>query len=413
MNKHRKTHVAVVGGGFAGLAAAFELINFGFQVTVLEARQRLGGRVWSTTLPNGAIVELGAEWISSGDRTLIEMVESFGLRLVGVGVDFKIRDVVNGTAVSPEDQRKATRIAAECLAAMNKTAMAQTTVGEFLDDLPLSEPQKTLLRSRLQSSYGSDLHRITVRMLGDYSLGERSDYYRIYNGNQSLAEAMAAHLPDVRLGHAATHVTYDQRGASIKGSSATGDFYIEVDAIILAIPPTRLTDLAINPPLPPDIAAAISSISMGVAAKLAVGTRNPPALRAIQDVQIPYWCWTGNGEEGIPRSTVTAFCGSKQAQVNLSTDGGDSSIWFDKLRSANPDLDFVDDPLIVDWSQDEWARGCYSAFDNRAMDLSSHLSQPVGRLFFAGEHTADMSATMEGAIASGLYSAGQIGEVFQ
>jgi monoamine oxidase len=296
---------------------------------------------------------------------------------------------------------------------MSKTAMAQTTVGEFLDDLPLSEPQKTLLRSRLQSSYGSDLHRITVRMLGDYSLGEGRVYFRIDKGNQSLAEAMAAHLPDVRLGHAATHVTYDQRSASVKGSSANSDFFMEVDAIILAIPPTCLTDLAINPPLPADIAAAISSISMGVAAKLAVGTGNPPALRAIQDVQMPYWSWTGNGEGGIPRSAVTAFCGSKQAQLNLSTDSGDPSIWFDKVRSANPDLGFVDEPLIVDWSQDGWARGCYSAFDNRAMDLSSHLSQPVGRLFFAGEHTADMSATMEGAIASGLYSAGQIGEVFQ
>ncbi len=65
INTDFNKHIAVVGAGFAGLAAAFELVNSGFAVTVLEARQRVGGRVWSTKLANGAIVELGGEWISS------------------------------------------------------------------------------------------------------------------------------------------------------------------------------------------------------------------------------------------------------------------------------------------------------------------------------------------------------------
>ena len=78
-----------------------------------------------------------------------------------------------------------------------------------------------------------------------------------------------------------------------------------------------------------------------------------------------------------------------------------------------PDLSFVNDPIMVDWSQDEWARGCYSAFDNRATDLIPFLAQPVGRIFFAGEHTAVASATMEGALASGLQAARQISEVLR
>ena len=65
--RHTSRTVLVVGAGFAGLSAATELHDLGFDVRVLEARERVGGRVWSTTLTNGAIVELGAEWIMADD----------------------------------------------------------------------------------------------------------------------------------------------------------------------------------------------------------------------------------------------------------------------------------------------------------------------------------------------------------
>ena len=149
---------------------------------------------------------------------------------------------------------------------------------------------------------------------------------------------------------------------------------------------------------------------MGVAAKLAIGTRNSaasPRHSGCGDALLVLDWQRRRGAAGtwVRRSAVTAFCGSKQAQRNLATDSNDPSIWLNKLRSAMPDLDFVNDPIMVDWSQDEWARGCYSAFDNRATDLIPLLSQPVGRIFFAGEHTAVESATMEGALASGLHAA--------
>ena len=139
-----KTQIAVVGGGFAGLAAAYELFNFGSAVTVLEAQQRVGGRVWSTKLPNGAIVELGGEWISSGALTVIELAKRHKLPLVQLGVDFRIRTVLNGPDVSADDQRQAHHIATETLAGMDKASFSQSTIGEFLDDLPLSQSQRAL-----------------------------------------------------------------------------------------------------------------------------------------------------------------------------------------------------------------------------------------------------------------------------
>jgi monoamine oxidase len=415
-----RSHIAVVGAGFAGLAAGLELHNLGFAVTTVEARHRVGGRVWSTRLPNGAIVELGAEWIGPRDENVIEMAKRLDVPLEKVGVDFLIREAVNGAEVSSEDQQRVIQIAADTLAAIDKGTVAQSTLGEFVENLPIGEPERTLLRTRMQGSFGTDLRNIALRMLsfrtsplrgngsnadGDYA------YFRASEGNQSLAEAMAAQLPDVHLGHIVTTIAHHQTGVTISGQAGDDPFEIEADAVIIAVPVKLLAELEFSPALPTALAEAFSSVPMGTAAKLAIGTENPPSLRAIQDVEMPYWCWTGRGKDGVVRRAVTAFCGSKQAQQNLATNSNDPSTWFGKLQSANRDLEFVDGPIMVDWSQDEWARGCYSAFDNTATDMIPLLSQPVGRLFFAGEHTAERSATMDGALSSGLRAAQQVVEV--
>jgi monoamine oxidase len=248
-------------------------------------------------------------------------------------------------------------------------------------------------------------------MLGDYSLGESRKYYRIATGNQSLAKSLATDLPDLRLRHVVSAISHGQNGVSVYGEAAASAFEVAADAAIVAVPVKCATDIAFTPALSSRAHKAFSSVPMGVASKLLIGTKRPPLLRAIQDVEMPYWCWTGMGEQGVVRSAVTAFCGSKKAQQNLNTFGNDPSIWLNKVQSALPNLEFADDPIMVDWSQDEWARGCYSAYDNTSTDLIPFQSENIGRVCFAGEHMAEESGTMEGAITSGIHAAQQIFEV--
>ena len=179
---------------------------------------------------------------------------------------------------------------------------------------------------------------------------------------------------------------------------------------MIAVPVKILAELEFDPPLPGPIKNAIASVSMGTAAKITVATRGRPTLRAYHDTETPYWCWTGKGGDGKVRKVVTAFCGSVQPQEKLATNSKDPSVWFKELKSANQDLDFEGDPVMVAWSGDRWAGGCYSAFSNQAADNIPHLTKSVGRIFFAGEHTAYRSATMDGAIESGLRAATQVSE---
>ena len=420
-----KQHITVVGAGFAGMAAAYELNSLGYAVTVLEARQRVSGRVWSKKLANGTTVELGAEWIGPGDHTVRDMAKRLNIPLANVGVDFLAREAMQGAAVSSEMQHETIRVAAQEIAAMDKTVIAKSTVDEFINNLPVSNDQKLLFSSRLQCSFGTHLSNIALRMLSDrsstlrkYDAGVQGDtlYHRVVGGNHKIAIEIAARLQaddsaDVHLGYKVTSIAHNETGVIIKGLADQESFEIKADAVIVAVPVKLLSELEFNPALPAEQADAFAKVPMGIAAKIAVGTKQPPPLRGLQDVKMPYWCWTGKGGDGSVRKAVTAFCGSTQAQENLATNSNDPTTWLRELQSANPDLDFEDEPILVDWSQDDLARGCYSAFDNPAADTIPFLSKPVGRLFFAGEHTAVASGTMEGAMASGLRASKDVVEV--
>ena len=93
--------VAVVGAGFAGLAAADALAASGVDVIVFEARDRVGGRVWSSELGGGAVIERGAEFILPGNDTMLGYVRRFGLGLWNKGMLYGDREPRGGIGVAP------------------------------------------------------------------------------------------------------------------------------------------------------------------------------------------------------------------------------------------------------------------------------------------------------------------------
>jgi monoamine oxidase len=108
--------VIVVGAGFAGLAAADALVRAGAEVDVLEARDRVGGRVWSVPFAGGAI-ERGAEFILPHDRTVLATAERLGLALVRKGTRYGNREPRGGEPVTREQVAAALqRIGSEPLA---------------------------------------------------------------------------------------------------------------------------------------------------------------------------------------------------------------------------------------------------------------------------------------------------------
>ena len=407
--------VAVLGAGFAGLTAALQLAESGASVVVLEARDRVGGRVWSTRLPNGEVAELGAEWIEQDERSVQELARSLGLDLAPTGVDYRRREARGRLAASLEQQEEALAAGRRGIDALAADALAAGTLGPFIRDLPVDDAARATLVARLQGTCARDLDEIALRVAGRGTFsGGSGRYVRVATGNQEVATRIAERLPDVRLGHVGHEIKQEEDAVTIAGESPAGPFRVEADAAVVAVPAPLLAELRFAPELPAETRRAVRELPMGVASKLAVGTAAPPRPRALQDVDVPFWCWAALGEGGTPRRALTAFAGSPAAQERLGTDTGYPAPWLQRVARLCPDASLDGDAVMVAWSTDPFARGCYSAFDNASWDRMPLLSRPSGRVAFAGEHTAGLSAgTMDGAVASGRRAAAELADLLE
>ena len=142
--------VAVIGAGYAGLAAAESLRRAGTEVVVLEGLVRVGGRVWSDRLSNGGVIERGAEFVTRGYETMERYAAELGLELQAMGIRYPERRVVPDPGLG-RDAVLAAVAAVEAAARADPSRPAVDVLGEVVADADVRE----LLAARLQSSHGS------------------------------------------------------------------------------------------------------------------------------------------------------------------------------------------------------------------------------------------------------------------
>jgi monoamine oxidase len=411
----------VAGAGLAGLAAATELRRAGADVVVLEARDRVGGRVWSRRLANGAVVEMGAEFVLPGNTAVRELAARLGLGLWDKGMFYGRREP-RGGAEATADELEA---AAATVGAALSTAPPELSARRFLEDLDVSPGVREALLARVEISSANAADAVAARDLGGIAHVDREPAPSIAGGNQSLPLALAAELGDAvrlrapveRIAWAADEVA-GARGAPAAGAARragaaeapaavrlrAGGAELDADACVVAVPASVLDRIAFDPPLPGQLAEALAGVRYGHAAKLFVPLRRPAPPSAVMSVPERYWTWTASGEGGEVQPVVSAFAGSAGALERLSVEHGPRR-WLDSVAALRPELDL--DPsgaVLSTWADDPWARAAYST--SPPAGLADLFARPAGPLAFAGEHLGgEFAALMEGAIRSGRAAA--------
>jgi monoamine oxidase len=403
--------VIVIGAGFAGLAAADELHRHGVEVTVLEARERVGGRVWSAPFAGGATVERGAEFVLPDYAVMLELAERLGLPLVRKGTLYGHREPRGGDAVTLDEMAEGLAGAGAGAVAAAASVGATPTVRDVLTQSRLRAPVAEAIAARLEVSCTHPADDLAADALheGAGSFG-RFDTFSIAGGNDRLAIALAASLgAAVHTGHAVTRIEVDDRGGG--GVCASGSGFSEVtgDAAILSVPATVIDDIAFDPPLPPAKSAALRGVTFGHAAKLFVALRSPAPPSAVMSVPERYWCYTQLDADGHLAPFLAAFAGTADALDRLAVSDGPER-WLQSIELLRADLQLdADSAIVSEWDPDPWTRGAYSARSVRSPMDDEMLSAPVGRLAFAGEHTAGAwHGLMEGALRSGQRAARQL-----
>jgi len=393
--------VVVVGAGFAGLAAADALQSAGVDVTVLEARDRVGGRVWSVPFAGG-VAERGAEFILPGNTTIESLARRFHLSLAPKGTPYGRREPRGDEAVPSADLEAAfDRIAA------GPAPAGAATLAEAIEGLELEARLEALIRARLEVSMGHSADDLRSEVLGEgaATFGD-FESYTVSGGNAELAHALAGELGDrIHLSAPVRRVRWREQGVTV----STDGGELEADAAVIAIPTAPLANIDFDPPLQGPTAEALASVRYGQNAKLFVRLRAPSPPSAVMSVRRRFWSYTQLDSRGEPAPFVTGYVGTADAVRSLA-DPARVEGWIEEIATLRPELELDREvALLSTWHDDPWVRGAYSARSVSSPLLDAELATPIGPLHFAGEHTAgDWHGLMEGALRSGRRAADQL-----
>jgi monoamine oxidase len=426
--------VAVVGGGFGGLAAAWHLRRAGFSVTVFEASGRLGGRVRSNSgLVPGKVVEAGAELIGENHPNWRRFAEIFGLTLEEIDRARPTRVRLGDVDVSQDDVREAEReldrvrrlIAAEAAtvpplepwAAPGAARLDAMSVAARIGEPDMFGSRSSLARRLFEvvtendqcaplaaQSYLGLLSAVRAHTHAGDPLGywRNTETHRCKGGNEQLATHLAKAMPDVRLNTPVTFVRVRADGVHvgfITGGAAAAERFTYA---VLAAPPPLWPWIDAEPAFRP------ADFIM----------RHGPAVKFIGAFDTDHW---GSPDVLWDRlGTVWASTARQQtpnAGFGLSTYSGgrfvlDPARYIGRLEQIFPGYRRrLKAQLYANWPAEPWVRTGYSVpAPGQVTTIARNLSRPFrNRLFFAGEQASPgFFGYMEGALQSGALAASRI-----
>jgi monoamine oxidase len=399
--------VVIAGAGFAGLMAADRISRSGHQVVVLEARDRVGGRVWSAELVPGdprTVVERGAEFVLDGYDVMRILLSDLGLDIADTGMSYYEREPRGGE--EPVTKREVTECAQVVAAAAD--APPQMSLAEAASAWRGSPAALAAFLSRVTVTNGIGEDRLSAASVA----GIASDLqwrptWRVAGGAQQLAAGLAARLGSaVHLRTPVASIEHDEDGVRVR----TDDSEVTADAVIAALPMAVLRELPFSPELPGYLRSAWRRAGLAHNAKLHLPLTAPAATSAVQSVPGRYWTWTATDGSGHVQPVLHAFAGTEEGLAALNFFDGPAT-WARNVKALRPELAVsTDRALLTTWNDDPWTGESYTArtIDEVAGD-DQLIAAPVGRVHFAGEHTAgSWAGLMEGALRSGVRAANEV-----
>jgi monoamine oxidase len=401
--------IVVIGAGLAGLTAAWELEKAGHRCTVLEARDRVGGRTWSQRLGNGEVTERGGEYVFPTEFPIRRLAAEVGVAIMSHGVRYG-RRTVNGRVISfaelGETGGRVRDTLARMLADGEREVSLERAFAEALGEGYRLDP----VYRRTTTSAAADPALVSAEavLLHESSTagGYVEDGGRFVGGNQALAIELARRLGDrVRLEHPIRAI--DQSNTAVQVTLADGT-RIDADAAVVAVPLPILRELELGFALPDDQQRALDHRFMGVAAKLGVPLSRVDDDVALQNPDHTWWSWRSLSIDGEHRvDALSSFAGGPFALEALQIEAGAEG-WVRALREMRPQLEIDGDVLLTTWADDPWTRGAYTApgLEWEAADARV-FERAAGRVAVAGEHTG-LAQSLSGAVESGYRAAAAI-----
>ncbi len=441
--------IAVIGGGFAGLVAAYELAQSGFPVTLFEARNRAGGRV--VTLRNWIedghgghkLVEGGGELIGSNHKTWLRYANRFGLhyREITDVEDAASPVMLNGELLDEAARRalfegidritkQLNRLAERVNAASpwkseNAAKLDAISLGQWLHEAFGAEPSMAkpvaAFAATQSANNGAAVEEqsllgflATVRGGGIEAFWTESEVYRCQQGNDALATALLKAiraLPNAsaQLETTITSIAHDGGKTKVTAVSKQGVHTSDFDQVVLAVPPSVWERIRITPQPGFDPRSA-----MGLNVKFLSRLKRPvweDGPDALSDALVSE-TWDSTDQQGDGGAVcLTGFSGGPAARDAIADAGRGHEAARALLGRMYPSYKAaLQDSKFMNWPTEAFTMAGYSCPRlGQIMAFGKTMTEGLPWMQFAGEHTSyKFPGFMEGALESGVRVAGAI-----
>jgi monoamine oxidase len=429
--------VVIVGAGIAGLAAGAAIAREHIDVTVVEARRRIGGRIETRRGFAGATIELGAEFVHGRHPGLLGLVRESGGHLEQR--PFQMVSLHEGKDVTPSQSWD------KLFEEIADPDARDIPMAEHIDNLLASgkwnQAEASRLRAYVEGYMAGDVERISARAVSEESRAaaaiEDEHNASVVEGYDSIAVQLAKEIEatggTILLDQPIDLVHWTRGNVKVQGPRPTT---VIADCAVITVPlgVLQLSDgeegaIRFDPPVGAKLEAA-KRLGMGSVVKIFLRLARP--LAAIEGLDaalkgrlehatflrttgepVPTWWITGPKETPtlvgwVGGPAAERLSGRTEDEIVATATGVLAralAISRDKVLAA------VVAATAADWKQDPWARGAYSWIPAGALDAPADLAEPVDdTLFFAGEatDTAGYRGTVHGALVTGLRAAAEV-----
>ncbi|PRX49961.1 monoamine oxidase [Prauserella shujinwangii] len=444
---HAVCDVVVVGAGLSGLAAATRVAARGRSVTVLEARDRVGGRTLNEPVGEGKVVELGGQWVGPTQERVLALLTELGLRTYPTFDDgdklFEFRGRLHRYRGSVP------RLNPLVIADI---AQAQLRLDRMAREVPLDRPWAAPRAERWDGETFSSWMRRNVRTEGgrafctivcegvwavapsDVSLlhflfyvrsggglgrlistEDGAQKWRVEGGTQRIAHHLAARLGDaVRLGAPVRRIRQERDGVTV----STDGTEVRASQVIVAVPPALSVRIAYDPPLP------------GLRDQLCQRYAQGSVIKTMAVYPEPFWRADGlsgqvtsatgpvkvcfdNSPPGSAPGVLLGFLEGNQARAlgRLPVERRREQVLGCFTRFFGPEAADPERYLERAWAEEEWTRGCYGGYlpPGGWTGHGRALREPVGRIHWAGTETAtEWNGYLDGALTAGERAADEV-----